>query len=220
MATRRTRICEYCATANAYEALSCMACGAPLPKLAAMPVTPAAAAKKTSPVIPSKKLETARKGGEDVDKLFTNAMYAYSVVWRTVAEALAITAVGLGIGIAAGVTGAPLLGVAGGLLIGLAVGWPIKMAYLTFIMAPAGMVVGAVFGLGLWALGLPRLVVLPMIALAVMGGWLGGQRVPYARRNAWEKMRPFLGALGGFGMGILGTMIGWGLQSVVSAWLG
>ena len=45
-------------------------------------------------------------------------MYAYSLVWRIVAEALAITVVGLGIGITAGATGVPLAG-----HIGWRIGW-------------------------------------------------------------------------------------------------
>jgi hypothetical protein len=208
--------CEYCLAVNPGNRRTCLACGAPLPKLA--PV------KKTTPKsdlpVPVQTLESARKGGEEVDKLFTNAVYAYSLLWRTVAEALAITVVTLAIGVTAGVTGVPFLGAAGGLLVGLAVGWPIKIAYLTMLMAPAGMVIGAVLGLVLWAVGLSQAVAVPMILLAVLGGAVGGRRVAYARRNLWEKLRPFLGALGGLGFGILGTLIGWGLQSVVSAWLG
>jgi hypothetical protein len=208
------RICEYCGTANS-KGGSCIACGAPLPKAPRLKPKP-----RPKPVPePDNTLETVRKGGEEVDKLFTNAVYAYSLVWRIVAEALAITVVSLGIGITAGATGVPFLGVVGGVLVGLAVGWAIKMAYLTFLMAPIGMVLGAVFGLGLWVIGMPRAVVLPMIALAALGGWLGGRRVSFKRRNTWEKIRPFLGTLGGFGFGLLGTLIGWGLQSVVETWM-
>jgi hypothetical protein len=68
--------------------------------------------------------------------------------------------------------------------------------------------------------GLPRALVLPMIVLAVLGGWFGGQRVPFARRNLWEKLRPLLGAMGGLGFSILGALIGWGLQAVAASWLG
>lgn len=220
--TAKNRICVYCHTQNPWDNHSCLACGAPLPK---MPLPkPAAAAPKPAaappkPAVPQPTLETARKGGEEVDKMFTNAVYAYSLLWRTVAEALAITVVSLGIGITAGATGAPFLGVAGGMLVGLAVGWAIKAAYFTMLMAPSGMVLGAVFGLLLWMAGLPQAVVLPMIGLAALGGWLGGRRVPFKRRNTWEKVRPFLGVLGGLGFGLIGTLIGWGLQSVVAAWL-
>jgi hypothetical protein len=214
--TAKNLICVYCHTQNLLDKHSCLACGAPLPKLP--PPVPVVSKPKPSAStdIP---LETVRKGGEEVDKLFTNAVYAYSLVWRTVAEALVITVVGLGIGIIAGATGVPLLGVAGGVLVGLAVGWAIKAAYFTLLMAPVGMVLGAVFGLVLWVAGLPRAVVLPMIVLAATGGWLGGRRVPFRRRNTWEKVRPFLGLLGGLGFGLIGTLIGWGLQSVVSNWL-
>ena len=214
--TAKNRICAYCHTQNPLDKHSCLACGAPLPKMP--PAVPVVSKPKPSAStdIP---LETVRKGGEEVDKLFTNAVYAYSLVWRTVAEALVITVVGLGIGITAGAIGVPLLGVAGGVLVGLAVGWAIKAAYFTLLMAPVGMVLGAVFGLVLWVVGLPRAVVLPMIVLAAIGGWLGGRRVPFRRRNTWEKVRPFLGMLGGLGFGLIGTLIGWGLQSVVSNWL-
>jgi hypothetical protein len=58
-----------------------------------------------------------------------------------------------------------------------------------------------------------------MVGLAAIGGWLGGRRVPFKRRNTWEKVRPFLGMLCGLGFGLIGTLIGWGLQSVVANWL-
>ena len=214
--TAKNLICAYCHTQNPLDKHSCLACGAPLPKM----LQPAPVVSKPKPIAaPDIPLDTVRKAGEEVDKLFTTAVYAYSLLWRTVAEALVITLVGLGIGITAGTTGVPFLGVTGGVLVGLAVGWAIKAAYFTMLMAPAGMVLGAVFGLLLWAVGLPRLVVLPMIALAVIGGWLGGRRVPFRRRNTWEKIRPLLGMLGGLGFGLIGTLIGWGLQSVVATWL-
>ena len=215
--TAKNLICVYCHTQNPLDKHSCLACGAPLPKLP----QPAPVVSKPKPTVsPDISLDTVRKGGEEVDKLFTNAVYAYSLLWRTVAEALVITVVGLGIGVTAGATGVPFLGVMGGVLVGLAVGWAIKAAYFTLLMAPAGMVLGAVFGLVLWTVGLSRAVVLPMIGLAVVGGWLGGRRVPFKRRNTWEKVRPFLGTLGGLGFGLIGTLIGWGLQSVVANWLG
>ena len=56
------RICEYCHTVNT-RAGSCIACGAPLPKVSRPKPKPR---PKLAPA-PDMTLETVRKGGEEVD---------------------------------------------------------------------------------------------------------------------------------------------------------
>jgi len=46
---------------------------------------------------------------------------------------------------------------------------------------------------------------------------LGGRRIPWSRRNGWQKARPFLGALGGLVFGLFGMGIGLGLSAAVAA---
>jgi len=211
--TANRRVCDYCDTVNT-KGRNCIACGAPLPKSAPHPKPEPQPKPQADSVLDKFEEE------ETLERAATFVAQTYTRMWTTLAEAMAIAVVSLGIGITAGVTGVPWVGILGGVAVGLAVGWAIKIPYLSFLMAPLGMVVGAVLGLLLWFAGLRWAVVTPMIIMSVLGGVLGSRYVPYRLRNDWHKMRPWLGALGGFGCGLAGTLIGWGLQTIVSGWLG
>ena len=58
---------------------------------------------------------------------------------------------------------------------------------------------------------------------ACLHSWQPCWAVPgirYQRRNLYEKLRPFIGALGGLAFGVLGVLVGVGLRAAVNALLG
>ena len=201
-----------------------MACGAPLPKLQTAPEPPKKPPRRPGPVQISsdrQALHDARQAGEKIDKVAHSALYVYSAFWRTLAEAAVIALVGLGLGVTGGAVGQAVGGVLAALVVGALVGWAIKISYLTFISAPTGFAVGAGVCVVLYLLGVPPGVMVYVLAIfSGTAALVGGRRVAWKRRKAWEKARPFLGALGGLGFGLLGMGIGLGLRAALAALLG
>jgi hypothetical protein len=154
--------------------------------------------------------------GETADKLYSAAITTYALVWRTLGEVTAIAVASLIAGLAGGAAGTRFPGVLGAAAIGLAVGLTNKHFYLVLIGAPGGALVGLIFGAVLWVLFSPKALVFCVSGLAILGAVIGGRRRPrYRSRNWWEKLRPFLGALGGLFFGLLGVLVGWGLQTTL-----
>lgn len=232
MPRRPAPVCEYCRVISPIpEAETCLACGAPLPPVNAS-VAPALSVVegKQSPA-PQKisaraevksPYEDLRTAGERADEAYTHLLYAYGLFWRVLADSFVIALGGLALGLLAGALGLHTgWGLLAGASLGAIVAWVVKGYLLTVIGVPAGILVGALLAALPWLLGMPAAGVFFIVwAGALAGGWLGGLRPPFGRRRWPEKLRPFLGALGGLAMAALGLALGAGLRSAVAAWLG
>jgi hypothetical protein len=103
----------------------------------------------------------------------------------------------------------------------MAVGLTRKQFYIVLISAPAGLLLGLGLGAAIWFLGGgPQVMVYTGLVFAIIGAILGGRRsLSFRHRNCWEKSRPFLGALGGFVFGLLGSLLGWGIRAGIQSLL-
>jgi hypothetical protein len=190
-------------------------CGAPLPE-------PAKPARPVKPLAPPTQRETqedirkVREAGEKLDETANKVWYTYGAVVRVLAEAIVIALVAFAIGFTGGIVALPVVGVVGAVITGTLVGIAVKASYITLVSAPLGMVVGTVFGAILWLLGVDaKLFVFVLPVFAGAAALLGGRRIPYERKKTWEKLRPFIGAVGGLAFGVLGVLLGSGLQMLV-----
>jgi hypothetical protein len=139
-------------------------------------------------------------------------------VRRSIAEAATIAIVAAALGVVGSVIGLLGWGLLAGALVWLAVGLTIKMYYFTILGAPVGLAAGATLEGILWAAGLNPQAMLPvMTVLSILAAVMGGSNLAYARRNTWEKLRPFLGAVGGLLFGAFGALVGVGLQVWIAA---
>ena len=218
MNNSQKNICEYCSTTNPWQANTCLACGGPLPRPLADP-TPQVTTI-TTPAKPEKPgTEDLLKVGEKADDIYFTVFNTYAIAWRTLGEAISIALTSFILGLVGGVTEVIFPGIFGAILVGLAVGITRKQFYIVLISAPAGLLLGLGLGAAVWALGGgPQVMVYTGMVFAIIGAVLGGRRsLPFGRRNCWEKSRPLLGAFGGFGFGLLGTLLGWGISSGVQA---
>jgi hypothetical protein len=222
MATSASIVCEFCSTLNPGSNETCLACGAPLPRAHQIPDQKASGQNGKPAVQPEvitqPDLAKVRKAGEDLEALSRTALYAYSLFWRTLAEAGSIAMTGFGIGLVGGATGTSALAVPGAVLVGLGVGMSIKMSVLALFSAPLGLLVGALVGAVFYLLGAGVWVFVAFASLgAFLAAFLGGQSIPYRRRNVYEKLRPFIGTTGGLVFGLLGMLVGLGLRAAVNA---
>ncbi len=211
-------LCEYCATPNLMGKKNCVACGAPLPK--APPPVPKPAKTIGKATRANRELQEVRETADKAENVARKAMFAYSMIWCTLAEAVAIAICGFGIGLVGGAVGAPALGVIGAVLVGIGVGISTKIYYFALFSAPVGLVIGAVIGLVPFLLGVPAVIfVFTTTLFAFLGAVLYSRNVLYQQRNLYEKLRPFLGAAGGLVFGLLGMLLGVGLKAAVDALL-
>jgi hypothetical protein len=220
MAKERRIVCEYCKTSNPRDAGACLACGGPLvrPKVDLEPKVTTVQSSEEPEQIQS---EDIQKAAEKADDLYFMAWNTYAIAWRTVGEAIAIALTGFILGFVGGATESIFPGILGATLVGLAVGVTRKQFYIVLISAPAGLLLGLGFGAAIWFLGgVPQVMVYTGLVFAITGAFIGGRRsLPFKHRNCWEKSRPFLGALGGFVFGILGSLIGWGIVAGIQSLL-
>jgi ribosomal protein L40E len=216
MALSKYTLCEYCGTQNPKEATACLACGAPLefhpkkttPPQAAIPVMTARSNRKPEDEI--------KDVSEKIDEAFLTVMNTYSIAWRTIGEAIAIAITGFIIGVVGGATGMEFWSILGATVIGIAVGFTQKNFYVVLFSAPGGALIGLFFGAIFWIGGKSEFVVFVVTITAVIAAIIGGRRRPaYNVRNWWEKLRPFLGGLGGLGFGALGTLLGLGITGML-----
>jgi len=202
--------CEYCGSGNLDTERTCLACGAVLPGVRKQKKVDRDISHQN---IPDIKAGDIQEVGEDIDELYKKGLYVYSAFWRTLAEALVIALCGFAIGITAGATGLVVWGVIGATLVGFAVGWSIKMSLLTLLITPLGIVIGTLAGLIFWAFGGGAgIFVFTLTLFTVLATLIGGRRVTFRYRRFWEKLRPFLGLSGGFLFGLLGVLLGLGLE--------
>ena len=218
MSTRQTFPCPYYSTINGVKATTCIACGAPIEPPKLQPT------KKPRPVLAHKPEpkprpeEQLRKIGEKTDDMYFTVLNTYAVAWRTLAEAIVIALCGFVLGLVGGATEMHWVGVLGGLVVGICVGWVRKNFYMTLASAPVGLILGLALGGIIWATGgSPQLLVIAASLLALAAALIGGRpQPPYQRRNIWEKIRPLLGGIGGLIFSIPGMLIGWGLVATIN----
>lgn len=212
--------CAYCASKNPADRDTCLACGAPLIHPKPNPIR-IETVKTSIPFEKDNTFEKIRSVGQSSEKVYQKALYGYALLWRTLAEAGVIAICGFGIGFSGGVTENGWLGLLGAALLGLAVGLTIKMSYLIWLMTPGGLIIGLAIGVALWAFGLGTVVFTPALAgFSCLASLLFGSPIPFRHRNLYEKIRPFLGAIGGASFGLLGMLLGLGFQALFKGLLG
>lgn len=213
--------CQWCETLNDAAAEACMACGGPLQVEAAPYPPPKLYTVQPAPVQASP-IPSAAKQPDEIDELAKNAeklaqgaVGAYSLLWQTLGEALGIAVSCLVLGFFGGAIGAGGWALLACAAVGLAVGLTTKPFWLAALSAPLGALMGAVIGLALWLVGVrvPILALLPGAGLALLAAFLGGKRG--GMFQGWQRLRPFLGLLGGFAFGLGGVLLGSLLQLLI-----
>ena len=214
-------VCLHCETINTAGSKACIACGAPLPKVKKPVNKPQI---KVNPTIeinkqPIKKTTTtAKKVGEDVDKVYRKAWGAYGLFWRTLGEAIVIALVSFGLGIIGGATGLALWGVILGVAFGVIVGFIVKSYLWLLIGTPIGFVVGALLGLLVSVIGIgPKSILFIVFISSALAVFIGARVRKQYQKNIYEKIRPVLGGLGGLLFALLGMGIGLGLSAAINA---
>lgn len=217
--TNKSITCEHCAALNPAEGSLCIACGAPLPRLVTSPMKVtvvdehAAIPEPVTPSIENQPLSQQLKEGAAVVGSSLGALGIGSLLLRTGAEALAIAFSAFLVGFLSAQTRSLLIGLAGGALIGLAVGSVTKRSFIVLLTAP----VGTLLGMGasyLLRRAIPGL--LPLIPwtaiLAAAGGAVlgsvGGYRARGGIMSWYQRLRPYLGIAGGVLFALFGFALG------------
>jgi hypothetical protein len=230
-----SNLCPFCGAGNDASVYKCIACGAPLDPSRATPsylkamgvpespeapvspavTTPQAPAPAPEPLTPVEPMVQNFKEGAVAVAAGLGLAGVGSLVMRTIAESLAILTSALVIGYNAGHV-APnnwlpylLLGLAGGIAVGISVGSVIKRSLFALFSAPFGALIGVFIAISLkmtsrGTLWLPLFTVAGACLLAV----IGGRSNRAGRFQAYQRLRPVLGAIGGFLFTLLGFAIG------------
>jgi hypothetical protein len=164
--------------------------------------------------------EDVRRVTEKTDELYDKAIYGYAVIWRTLAEAVAIAISATIIGLVGGATGMRFFGVIGGILVGIFVGRASKYYYWVLISAPIGALLGLGFSVIFWLVGLEWLPVFVVTAMACVAAGFRSRPPSLRRKNFWESARPLLGAFGGLLFSLIGVGIGWGMIELIQELIG
>lgn len=221
--------CEFCETLNPAGRETCLACGAPLPKKTNPPAgldrivysaPHPEASQSDSAVAANNQMQQEREDGEKVEEIGRKALYAYSLLWRTLAEAAAVAMTGIGLGVIGGVTGSSGLAVPGAVLVGIGVGFAIKIPLLALFSAPVGLLAGVLVGAVLYVLT-DILALIPVCAslCAFLAAIIGGSNIRRVEANLYERLRPFIGSAGGLVFGLLGMLLGLALRAAANALL-
>jgi hypothetical protein len=213
--------CTYCAAINPWGTGRCLACGAPIE----LPVTPPMrvtvvdtpeSPPVNTPEVPSTPISQQLKEGLTAVGSGLGALGVFTIIARTVAEAVAIAVSAFIIGSNAGSANATFQGAAlylllaagGGALLGLCVGLVSKRIIFTLLSAPVGTILGGVLARVL-SLNAPRTPWLALFGIAggVFFALLGGRRSAGMSLPCFQRARPILGLIGGLLFGLLGYAI-------------
>jgi hypothetical protein len=210
-------VCAYCDTANELGSQECIACGAPLE------ITPTITTTSSDPepfvIRPLSDMNQVDEL-ESVQKALKSASSAYGVVFRILGEALAIALATFGLGMIGAITDQGVWAVLGAVIVGFVVGLVVKNFWPTTLGAPLGTLVGMIIGGIVWGVGIgPQWVILTSTVGAILGAVIGGHRRA-AGVIWWDKLRPWLGALGAIFFVALGLLIGEGFQRITRLILG
>lgn len=209
-------VCIWCQTVNDTTARHCVACGGPIEESIKNRLTSENKVQPLPVVRRDTTTQDLKKAGEETEKVYNAALTVYSLVWRTAAEALAIALAALLVGLAGGGTHLSWLGILGGIGLGVAVGLVQKNFWFVLLGAPLGVLAGALVGMLPWAIGFgPGGMVLTAIVLGIAGAIIGNRRVYHP--GVYDRLRPFLGALGGLAFASLGALMGSGLAWLVDS---
>jgi hypothetical protein len=224
MMAAKTLPCAFCGALNDPAGTTCFACGGPLDVARPKPepeittrVTPLISTPVENPSTSSEPLKQQLAEGAAAIGAGLGLTGVGGLVFRTVAEALAILTAALIVGFNAGRV-APLaggrflfllLGVGGAAVVGIAVGSVIKRGIFVLFSAPFGALLGAAAALILKLSGRGT----PWLPLLTAGGacllaLLGGRSNRTGRFSGYQRFRPLLGALGGMFFGLIGFGIG------------
>lgn len=216
----RQAVCDWCGTLNPAGDQTCVACGAPLEAGAPEPAVPMnVAVISVPPPVSSQagELDDLRQAGETAERAYHQALSVYAGLWRTLAEAAAISLAGLALGLIGAAVGLAGWGLLAAGVVGLVVGLTTKNYWLTALGAPLGALAGAVLWLFPWVLGLSvQGMVFSTGVLAVLGA-LVGRRPSAAHKNVWDRLRPWLGLTGGLLFGGIGVLVGLALLWMVKS---
>ncbi|MCI0521562.1 MAG: hypothetical protein L0Z70_15060 [Chloroflexi bacterium] len=212
-------VCSWCQTVNDAGAAACIACGAPIAQQRSMPAETPPARKAGLPPPPVRSelsTQDLKKAGEATEQAYNVALGAYAALWRTLGEALAIAVTGFILGFIGGASELAPVGLLAAALIGVVVGLTSKNFWFSALSAPFGALLGVVIWLPIWALGAPPqgMVFTAFLAAAILAR-LGGY--PARQPRFWQVMRPFLGLLGGLLFGLLGLLLGLGVNWAAGA---
>jgi hypothetical protein len=201
--------CSYCLAKNPLSEKNCVACGAPLPELAAsVPPTQVNSTPPAQKIDKDKTVEIAHK-----------VAVVYGNFWQSVMEAIVIAAVGFGIGFTGALINHPVAGVLGAAIVGLCVGLTIKYSIFTLFSTPLGLLIGSLLSITAAVLKLPPISYVILMTLgASLGAVLGGMPIPFRFRSVWHKLRPLVGTVGGLFFGLLGSLLGTGIHLVYTNW--
>jgi hypothetical protein len=214
--------CAFCAAQNPAGTARCLACGAPIE----IPVTPpyrVTVVEDTPPLVTpaNSALDPAPVSEQLKDGLTAvgaglGVMGIVGFIFRTLAEALAIAISAAIVGYCSGSMNRQLHGpimlfliaAGGGALIGLAVGSVIKRGIFVILSAPFGTLLGVVIALIL-NLNKPMTPWYPLCGLVggVSLALLGGHPNATGRFRVYQRLRPWLGLIGGALFGMLGYAI-------------
>lgn len=207
--------CQWCETLNDAAAEVCIACGAPLVVETAPYPPPKLYTVQPAPAPATRQPDEIDELAKNAEKLVQGAAGAYSLFWQTLGEALGIAVSCLVLGFFGGAIGGGGWALLACAAVGLAVGLTTKPFWLAALSAPLGALLGAVIGLAFWLVGMrvPAVALLPGAVLALLAALLGGKRGGVFQ--GWQRLRPFLGLIGGFAFGLGGVLLGRLLQLLV-----
>jgi hypothetical protein len=225
--------CAYCKIRNPDEEPNCLACGAPFTKPNRQVNPPQQEENLPQPVWVTAKsardaapepeshpaLKTAQKTAEVADQVYDLALTGYTYFWYAVADAIAIALCAFLLGIIGSATGMGFAGIFLSTLLGIVVGLTFKAhAYLHLFSAPVGLLLGAFFWLcPLFAFGAPPQGMLFIAGLLAIAAARVGHRERARKLPRWMAVRPFLGGAGGLLFALVGSGLGWLVQSALQA---
>jgi hypothetical protein len=205
-------VCAYCETLNESGSSECIACGAPLE--AVEPVVETQSDPLPFEIQPLENMKQANDL-EEFQKALIPASYALGTVWRTLGEALAIGLTAFGLGALGAITDMAVWALLGAALVGIVVGRSTKNFWRTILGAPLGALFGMLVGGTMWSVGLgSKWVVFTTMIGALLGAVIGGGRRTRGS-NLWDRLRPWLGALGGIFFGVIGLFVGESIQQLI-----
>lgn len=213
-------VCPWCRSDNPTGSEACLACGGPL--MHQQGSEPGTGGEISGPEFnpgarftPIGEAQEWVQSGETGDSRDAGARRTYPLIWRTLADAAAISVSGFLLGLIGEVSGPGWAGMVGGAAIGAAVSLSSRNIPLTMLGAP----LGTLFGAGLWLVARASGagwggMVWSALLLGVLGTLPGGHR-PVIHGSCLMKLRPFLGAAAGIFWAGLGVWFSWGLRQLV-----
>jgi hypothetical protein len=199
-------ICEYCKTVNQPGAGTCVACGAPIPKLSSIPLT-------TVSVVPSDRFQNEIsisttnqnqdlvKTGQIIDRTYRQVLDLIGQGYRTISEIAAILITSFLLGLFGGFLNEGFASIFSAIVVGVTIGYVDKSYWSTLLGAPLAILCGIALGGVAWLLGVPGILIVFAITVLGIGGALLGRRPRYRGRLGCREL-----VEAGIGGGLAGTI--------------